>query len=94
MFMTLAEAAEFLRISRNTLYCWVRQHRIPYRKHGSRVVFVRAELERWSESQRVEIQAEAWLRPAPGGKSAKTRHGSGSLTTQRKPESRVISNLE
>ena len=45
------EAAEFLDIRPKTLYEWVRQGRIPYRKIGFNVRFEPAELESWVASQ-------------------------------------------
>ena len=50
-YMTTDEAAAFLRVAKTTLYRWVHDARIPYRKHGSRVIFHRPDLERWSEEQ-------------------------------------------
>lgn len=39
------EVADLLRITRNALYLGVRAGRIPARKHGRRVLFVRAEID-------------------------------------------------
>jgi len=43
-FMTVAEAAEFLRLAPKTLYGLVSQHRIPFRKAGRRLLFLESEL--------------------------------------------------
>ena len=47
----IEEAADFLGIRPKTLYEWVRQGRIPYRKIGFNVRFDPAELESWVGSQ-------------------------------------------
>ena len=47
-FLNAAEAAELLRISRKTIYDWVCERRIPFRKHGNRLVFSAFDLEAWS----------------------------------------------
>jgi excisionase family DNA binding protein len=41
------EAAEYLGISRNTLYEWVIQNKVPYIKVGRLVKFKKEELETW-----------------------------------------------
>jgi excisionase family DNA binding protein len=53
VFLSVTEAAEFLVVSKATIYDWVHRRRIPYRKHGSRVVFSKGELARWSADQAV-----------------------------------------
>ncbi|MCM0604705.1 MAG: helix-turn-helix domain-containing protein [Xanthomonadaceae bacterium] len=50
IFLTVDEAAFFLKIKRSTIYAWIHKRRIPYRKHGSRVVFLQYDLLKWSES--------------------------------------------
>jgi excisionase family DNA binding protein len=45
------EAADFLGIRPKTLYEWVRQGRVPYRKIGFNVRFDPAELDAWVASQ-------------------------------------------
>lgn len=52
-FLTIKEASDFLKVKVSTLYAWVYQRRIPFRKHGSRVVFDSLELQAWSEKRRV-----------------------------------------
>jgi excisionase family DNA binding protein len=51
-FLNVKEAGELLRVSPATIYGWVHQRKIPYRKHGSRLAFVASELTTWSETQR------------------------------------------
>lgn len=48
-------AATLLGVRPCTIYAWVHQRRIPFRKHGRRVVFFRFDLLRWSERQAVSI---------------------------------------
>lgn len=52
-FLDVIEAASFLKVRVATLYDWVHQRRIPYRKHGRRLVFKTEDLDQWSESQAV-----------------------------------------
>jgi len=51
-FLTLSEAAIFLRVTKSTIYAWVHQRRLPFRKHGRLLVFSIDELLAWSESQK------------------------------------------
>jgi len=46
-FMTVREAAEFLRLAPKSLYSLVSQRRIPYRKAGRRLLFLESELIEW-----------------------------------------------
>jgi excisionase family DNA binding protein len=46
--MDVAEAAEFLRVSPETLYTLVSQRRIPFRKAGRRLLFLESELLDWT----------------------------------------------
>lgn len=89
MFMNLIEAAEFLRISSQTLYRWVHQRRIPVRKHGSRLVFSRADLERWSAAQAIgEYRKSPCLDDEKRAiRSATRERGLSSLTTEYSGES-------
>jgi excisionase family DNA binding protein len=57
-FLDIDEAAEFLRVKRATLYAWIHQRRIPFRKHGRRVIFHRSDLEGWSLRQLVRTRPE------------------------------------
>jgi len=52
-FLNVVEAAEFLRVKIATIYAWVHQRRIPFRRHGRRTIFSRKDLEAWSESQAI-----------------------------------------
>jgi excisionase family DNA binding protein len=48
-FLSVDEAAELLSISKRTIYGWVQQGRIPYRKAGRRVLFLESELLEWTK---------------------------------------------
>jgi excisionase family DNA binding protein len=47
--MNVKEASEFLRVSPKTLYGFVSQRRIPYRKAGRRLLFLESELISWTQ---------------------------------------------
>lgn len=51
LFLDLREASTLLRVKPATLYEWVHFRKIPFRKHGRRLAFSRAELEAWSKSR-------------------------------------------
>lgn len=46
-WLTVADAAEYLRCSESRIYGLVSARRIPYVKDGSRVLFRRSELDAW-----------------------------------------------
>jgi excisionase family DNA binding protein len=46
-FLTAAEAADFLGLSKSTIYSWVAADRVPYHRLGRALRFRRKELERW-----------------------------------------------
>jgi len=51
-FVSVGEAAAFLRIAPSTIYGLVHQRRIPFRKHGRRLAFKIDELMEWSDSNK------------------------------------------
>ena len=55
-FVDSKGAAEFLKVKISTIYAWVHQKRIPYRKHGRKLVFSISDLEEWSEYRRLEME--------------------------------------
>ncbi|OFZ54538.1 MAG: hypothetical protein A2428_00335 [Bdellovibrionales bacterium RIFOXYC1_FULL_54_43] len=68
-FFDIDEAAEFLRIKPGTLYAWVHQRRIPFRKHGRRVVFFKPDLEGWSHDQAVApVESPTFLKRGFGAR--------------------------
>jgi excisionase family DNA binding protein len=50
-FMDVKQCAEYLIVKPSTLRQWVFFNRIPSRKHGGKRVFLKAEIDRWSESR-------------------------------------------
>jgi excisionase family DNA binding protein len=48
-FLSVDDAAELLSISKRTIYGFVQQGRIPYRKAGRRVLFLESELLEWTK---------------------------------------------
>lgn len=48
-FLSVQEAAEFLRVSPRTIYGWVSQRALPHRKAGRRVLFLESELIEWTQ---------------------------------------------
>jgi excisionase family DNA binding protein len=48
-FLSVREAAEFLRVSPRTIYGWVSQNALPHRKAGRRVLFLESELLDWTK---------------------------------------------
>ncbi len=48
-FLDVHEAAALLGISPKTLYNWVSQRRIPFRKAGRRLLFLEVELVAWTQ---------------------------------------------
>lgn len=59
LFLDVEGAAEFLKVKPATIYAWVFHRRIPFRKHGRRVVFFREDLEKWSQSQAVGVHSNS-----------------------------------
>jgi len=57
-FMTSYEAANFLKIKRNTLYTWAYRRQIPSQKIGGALRFDRIELERWLQAQKRGVELE------------------------------------
>jgi excisionase family DNA binding protein len=48
-FLSVREAAEFLRVSPRTVYGWISQRALPYRNAGRRVLFLESELVAWTK---------------------------------------------
>ena len=48
-FLSVDDAAELLSISKRTIYGWVQQRKIPYRKAGKRLLFLESELLDWTK---------------------------------------------
>lgn len=50
-FLTVREAARFLRVKPNTLYTWAYRRQIPSQKVGKSLRFRRKDLETWLKAQ-------------------------------------------
>ncbi|MBD0371124.1 MAG: helix-turn-helix domain-containing protein [Pyrinomonadaceae bacterium] len=50
-FLTVAEVALLLRLSKRTVYDLVSQRRIPFRKAGDRTIFDRDEILEWTKRE-------------------------------------------
>jgi len=48
-FMNICELADYLEVSKNTLYSWVWQRKIPYTKIGHLLRFDKKKIECWLE---------------------------------------------
>lgn len=56
--LNVFEAASLLRIARATLYCWTSSKKIPFHKHGHRVMFYREELYAFMKATKVPSNKE------------------------------------
>jgi len=72
--LNVLEAADFLRVKPATIYAWVHQRKLPFRKHGRKLAFLRKDLASWSDGKRVLPLDEF---------CAMTEDASSSLTTRR-----------
>jgi len=53
-FLSIQELAEYLGLSKGTLYIWICRRRIPYLKIGKLVKFDMREIENWLKNKRIE----------------------------------------
>lgn len=63
--LSLLEAAPFLGVSPHTVRAWARARRIPFHRLGRRLVFDRADLERFLAANRVPAREEREGRQEP-----------------------------
>jgi excisionase family DNA binding protein len=47
-FLTVDEVAELLRVKKRTVYAWVSQGVLPFRKAGNRTIFLLDEIMEWT----------------------------------------------
>jgi len=81
--LDINEAAALLHIKPSTLYGWVHQRRVPFRKHGSKVLFVMSDLMAWSKAQDISpIDGSGRLSPSFHGNGGKRRRAASSLKTE------------
>jgi excisionase family DNA binding protein len=50
-FLTVEEVAELLRVSPRSVYDWVSQRQIPFRKAGRRTIFLLDEILEWTSDR-------------------------------------------
>ena len=50
-FLTVEELAEMLRVEVRTVYSWVSQEKVPFRKAGRRTIFLIDEILEWTNKQ-------------------------------------------
>lgn len=50
-FLTVEEVAELLRVSPRSVYDWVSQRQIPFRKAGRRTIFLLDEVLEWTSKR-------------------------------------------
>ena len=50
-FLTVEELAEMLRVEVRTVYSWVSQEKVPFRKAGRRTIFLIDEILEWTAQQ-------------------------------------------
>ena len=60
--LTVKEAADFLAVKPRTIYAWVQQRRIPFRRAGRLLRFDRVELSKWAAAQAEEKHSNDLLR--------------------------------
>lgn len=85
-YLDVLEAAALLRVRESTIYAWVHQRKLPFRKHGRRLAFLRADLQVWSDRQLtlpftesgVSVPQGSGISPGPSDEAV-----SGSLKTRR-----------
>ena len=60
--LKVKEAADFLSVKTRTIYAWVQERRIPFRRAGRLLRFDRAELSAWALAQAENKSAKELLR--------------------------------
>jgi excisionase family DNA binding protein len=61
-YMTVPQLAEYLQISKSTIFSWIYQRKIPYSKIGRRVMFKREDIVQWCEDKKVKASDDDRLR--------------------------------
>jgi len=69
-FLDVTEASNYLKVAVATLYSWVSRKEIPFRKHGSKLVFEMGELDLWSKQNH---QAQQSVEPSNTDKEETTK---------------------
>lgn len=93
--LDVQEAAAFLRIKPSTLYGWVHQRRVPFRKHGSKVLFLMADLLAWSKSKEISpINGSSEPDFNIRGNGIRRRKAASSLKTEQNRSRSMTSRME
>ena len=56
-YLAINELAEYLRVKTGTIYSWVSQKKIPYKKFGRLVRFDTKEIEEWTKRRSIGVNA-------------------------------------
>ncbi len=81
-FLTVSEAAEYLRVSVSSIYNWKSQGRLKGRKHGTRLLFTLEELDSFDESKPVLTAMGSFHCPGKSGIQAVPSKRKGSLKSK------------
>ena len=60
-YLDVKELSKLLKIKVSTVYAWVHQKKIPYRKHGRKLAFSVEEINSWSARRAVEVYSPLTL---------------------------------
>lgn len=61
-FLNVKECAEYLHLSTSSIRKFVHFKQIPYRKHGAKVLFLKEEVEAWSQARIVQPKVTSMSR--------------------------------
>ncbi|MFA5858406.1 MAG: helix-turn-helix domain-containing protein [Elusimicrobiota bacterium] len=53
--LSITEVSEYLGLSKNTIYSWIWQRKIPYVKCGRLVKFDKKDIDQWIERHKIDI---------------------------------------
>jgi excisionase family DNA binding protein len=56
LLVDITKLSEYLSISKNTIYSWVNQRKIPYHKVGSLLRFDVNEIDKWLQEHKKEVE--------------------------------------
>lgn len=58
LIVNITELSQYLSISKNTIYAWVNQRRIPYHKVGSLLRFDINQIDEWLKTNKKEANSK------------------------------------
>ena len=73
--LAIEEAADLLKLSKQTIYKYVREHEIPFSKKGKRLYFSKAEILEWIKEGRKKTLSEIKAETHTYLKRKGTKHG-------------------